>query len=86
HAILHHHERYDGNGYPANLDGERIPLWSRIIAVADALDAMISERYYQAPLRPKVALKRIEQESGKHFDPAIVKKIIKTQGLMMKTH
>ncbi|MFQ5631496.1 MAG: HD-GYP domain-containing protein, partial [bacterium] len=84
-AILHHHEKFDGTGYPANLNGYDIPFLSRIIAVADALDAMISERFYQEPMQPEDALMRIEQDSGKHFDPDIVNKIIETYDSLKKS-
>ena len=70
--ILHHHEHYDGSGYPQGLKGEAIPLGARILHVADAFDAMTSDRPYRSSLGHKEAIKRIVADSGKHFDPAIV--------------
>jgi diguanylate cyclase (GGDEF)-like protein len=70
--VLHHHERWDGDGYPDRLRGEEIPLGARIIFVADAYDAMTSERVYRKPLLPGDALDELEQCSGSQFDPAIV--------------
>ncbi len=71
--VLHHHERWDGNGYPTGLKGEEIPLESRIIALADAYDAMISDRPYRSGMKEAEALLIIENESGKQFDPEIVR-------------
>jgi diguanylate cyclase (GGDEF)-like protein len=70
--VLHHHERWDGAGYPDRLRGEEIPLGARIIFVADAYDAMTSERVYRRPLGPEEALEELERCSGSQFDPAIV--------------
>jgi diguanylate cyclase (GGDEF)-like protein len=70
--VLHHHERWDGAGYPDRLRGEEIPLGARIIFVADAFDAMTSERVYRRPLSPEEALAELERCSGSQFDPAIV--------------
>jgi diguanylate cyclase (GGDEF)-like protein len=70
--VLHHHERWDGGGYPDRLRGEEIPLGARIIFVADAYDAMTSERVYRRPLSPDEALEELERCSGSQFDPAIV--------------
>jgi len=72
-AILHHHERWDGNGYPAGLKGKAIPLEARILAVADAFDAMTSPRPYRAPLLFKEAIDELKRCSGSQFDPALVK-------------
>lgn len=71
--IYHHHERFDGNGYPDRLKGQEIPLLSRIIAVADAFEAMTSERSYRDKMQPEVALSNIKLNSGTQFDPKIVK-------------
>ena len=70
--VLHHHERWDGDGYPDRLRGEEIPLGARIIFVADAYDAMTSERVYERSLSPSEALEELERCSGSQFDPAIV--------------
>ncbi len=70
--VLHHHERFDGSGYPAGLAGEEIPLGSRIVAVVDAFDAMLSSRSYRAGLPLEEALKRLRSSTGTQFDPRIV--------------
>jgi diguanylate cyclase (GGDEF)-like protein len=69
--ILSHHERYDGTGYPRGLKGEDIPLRARIIAIADAYDAMTSMRPYRNPLTHEEAVKEIEKHKGTQFDPEI---------------
>ncbi len=71
-AILHHHERYDGSGYPFGLRGEEIPLASRVIAVADAIDAMRSTRPYRAAFREKEILAELRRVRGTQLDPRIV--------------
>ncbi len=70
--VLHHHERWDGTGYPERLSGEEIPLGARIIFVADAYDAMTSDRAYRGRLTPREAIEELERCSGTQFDPAIV--------------
>jgi diguanylate cyclase (GGDEF)-like protein/putative nucleotidyltransferase with HDIG domain len=70
--VLHHHERWDGDGYPNRLRGDEIPLGARIIFVADAYDAMTSERVYRDPLAPRDALDELERCSGSQLDPLIV--------------
>lgn len=70
--ILHHHERYDGNGYPHGLKGEQIPLKSRILSVADSFDAMVSKRPYRDPMPRERAIAEIKSGSGSQFDPEIV--------------
>ena len=72
-VILHHHERWDGHGYPYGLAGEQIPQAARIVAVADSLDAMISSRNYREALTPEQAYKEILRCSGRHYDPDVVK-------------
>lgn len=67
-----HHERWDGTGYPTGLVGEEIPLGSRIIAVADAYDALVEERVYNEPLTPREALSEITKRAGLYFDPGVV--------------
>ena len=71
-AILHHHERWDGGGYPAGLAGERIPRAARILHVADALDAMLSRRVYKPPLSPQQARAELTDQRGRQFDPQVV--------------
>jgi putative nucleotidyltransferase with HDIG domain len=71
-TIRHHHERWDGSGYPDGLEGERIPLGARIIAVADAFDAMTSDRVYRAALPVDVAFAELAKGRGTQFDPQIV--------------
>ena len=68
----HHHERYDGNGYPDKLKGEEIPLGSRIMDLADSFDAMKSERPYRQPLPDAEILAEIKKNSGMQFDPEVV--------------
>jgi len=70
--VKHHHEHYDGTGYPDGIKGEKIPLPSRIILLADAFDAMTTDRPYREALTRKDAFQRINQGRGKQFDPRIV--------------
>jgi diguanylate cyclase (GGDEF)-like protein len=70
--VLHHHERWDGDGYPNRLRGDEIPLGARIIFVADAYDAMTSERVYRKPLSSREALGELDRCAGSQFDPVIV--------------
>ena len=69
--IKHHHERYDGKGYPDGLKEEEIPLGSRILAVADSFDAMNSKRSYRPPLPKEEIIKEIEAAKGGQFDPKV---------------
>jgi diguanylate cyclase (GGDEF)-like protein/putative nucleotidyltransferase with HDIG domain len=71
-AILHHHERWDGTGYPSGLKGEAIPTEARILAVADAFDAMTSLRPYRGALSYKEAVGELKRCSGAQFDPKLV--------------
>ena len=73
--IKHHHERFDGYGYPDGLAGSDIPLGARLIAVADAIDAMLSDRPYRKALSVAEALSELKLHSGNHFDPQIVAQI-----------
>ena len=68
----HHHEKWDGSGYPDGLAGSAIPLSARLMAVADVYDAVISRRPYKGPMDPDEALRYIGQASGQHFDPVVV--------------
>jgi two-component system response regulator RpfG len=70
---LAHHERYDGTGYPFELKGEQIPLSARIVALADVFDALTSVRPYKEAWSVDKALQYVEEESGRHFDPNLVK-------------
>ena len=70
--VRHHHERIDGQGYPDGLEGDEIPLLSRIIAVADAYDAMTSDRPYRDPMPSRVARLRLAQAVGSQFDTNVV--------------
>jgi len=75
-AIYHHHERFNGSGYPNGKKEEGIPLFARIIAVADAYDAMGSDRPYRKKLSKDKIMKELKDQSGKQFDPKIVKALI----------
>lgn len=70
---ISHHERYDGTGYPYGLKGEEIPLPGRIVAVADVFDALITERPYKRAWSVEEARTEIESQSGRHFDPEVVR-------------
>jgi len=76
-SVRHHHERYDGNGYPNGLKGEEISLGARILAVADAFEAMTSDRPYRSALSKQKAIEELKKCSGKQFDPKIVKAFLK---------
>lgn len=75
-GALYHHERYDGTGYPAGLKGVDIPLYARIICVADSYDAMSSTRCYRDEMDQKKILEELEFNAGSQFDPSIVKYMI----------
>lgn len=75
--VLHHHERWDGKGYPEGLKGEKIPLVSQILILVDAWDAMTSHRSYRAPLSRDAALQEIISNSGTQFSPEVVASFIK---------
>ena len=70
---LSHHEKYDGSGYPKGLSGENIPLYGRIVAIADVFDALTSQRPYKQAWPFEEALKFLKQNSGSHFDPMLIK-------------
>ncbi len=71
--VLYHHERFDGKGYPEGLKGEEIPKFSRLLSIVDSHDAMNSDRPYRKKLTPQDILKELEKESGRQFDPKMVK-------------
>jgi putative two-component system response regulator len=78
-VALTHHERWDGSGYPNGLQGEEIPIEGRIVAVADAFDAMLSDRCYRQSMTVAEAIATIAAESGTHFDPEIVDVLLRHQ-------
>jgi HD-GYP domain-containing protein (c-di-GMP phosphodiesterase class II) len=75
--VYTHHERYDGGGYPAGLHGEGIPLGARVFAVADAFDAMTSNRPYRRALSVDQACEEITNNSGSQFDPMVVQAFLR---------
>jgi putative two-component system response regulator len=75
----HHHERWDGTGYPDRLAGNAIPLSARLMAVADVYDALISRRPYKDPYPHAEAIQRIRDQSGRHFDPDVVRAALAQQ-------
>ncbi|MBL7031992.1 MAG: HD domain-containing protein [Nitrospira sp.] len=75
-VILYHHEWYNGKGYPEGLEGENIPLVARIVCVADAVDAMLSDRPYRAALSIDDVLKELNRQSGTQFDSKVVDLIL----------
>jgi HD-GYP domain-containing protein (c-di-GMP phosphodiesterase class II) len=74
--ILHHHESFDGRGYPAGLKGEEIPVGSRIVSVIDSFDAMVSSRPYREGLPFEEAERRLLQARGTQFDPEVVDRFL----------
>lgn len=82
--ILHHHERFDGSGYPARLAGFGIPVGARIVAVADSLSALLQHRYYRPGTSFESALQEIERCSGSQFDPHIVHLLLQSADTVRK--
>jgi len=74
--VLHHHERFDGKGYPGGLQGQEIPIGSRIVSVIDAFDAMVSSRPYRRGLPIEEAERRLLAASGSQFDPIVIAKFL----------
>jgi putative two-component system response regulator len=79
---LAHHERFDGDGYPNGLAGAKIPLEARVLAIADSLDAMMSQRPYRDPLPFAAALDELKREAGRQFDASIVE-VLAREGVPM---
>jgi putative nucleotidyltransferase with HDIG domain len=75
-AVLHHHESWDGRGYPSQLKGAEIPLSARILTVADVYDVLTSERPYKAPLTTAEARARLLESSGTNFDPMVLRAFV----------
>ena len=75
-AVRHHHERFDGGGYPDGLAGEDIPLVARIVSVADAFDAMVRARMYGRSVSEAEAIAEVERSSGTQFDPTVVQAFV----------
>lgn len=85
-AVLHHHEHYDGTGYPDGLSGERIPLLSRIIHVADAYDAMTNPRPFREACDHDAALAQLERGCGTQFDPMVVRAFSSLETIALIRH
>ena len=83
--VLHHHERWDGRGYPSGLEGPEIPLGARILFVADAYDAMTSERVYRSRLTQCEAIAELERCAGTQFDPYIVSALAQELGVVVES-
>ena len=79
-AVRHHHERFDGSGYPEGLRGDEIPLFSRIILVAETFEAMTHHRPYRRALPPEEAMRRLQASAGSQLDPEIVKHFLAIVG------
>jgi putative nucleotidyltransferase with HDIG domain len=78
--VLYHHERWDGGGYPTGRSGVEIPIEARVLAVADAYDAMTSTRPYRSPLDPVCALEELDRCAGSQFDPTVVRAFLEVWG------
>ena len=78
-AVKHHHERFDGGGYPDGLRGDEIPLMARIVSVSDALDSMVRGRPYRPGRSVGEALREIASCSGTQFDPGVVNVLLELQ-------
>ena len=83
--IRHHHEHYNGKGYPDKIAGNQISIEARIVAVADAIEAMSSDRTYRRALKPDRVKKELIEHSGTQFDPLVVDAAIKALDKMQET-
>jgi HD-GYP domain-containing protein (c-di-GMP phosphodiesterase class II) len=79
-AVRHHHERFDGSGYPEGLRGDEIPLFSRIILVAETYEAMTHHRPYRRALSAEEATRRLQESAGSQLDPELVKHFLAILG------
>lgn len=75
-VVLHHHERWDGGGYPSGQRGEEIPIWARIFSIVDTVDAMTSDRPYRDGLPLEIAIAEVVKKAGTQFDPACVETFV----------
>ncbi|MCB2190535.1 MAG: HD-GYP domain-containing protein [Deltaproteobacteria bacterium] len=75
-GVRHHHEKWDGTGYPDGLQEDQIPFYARVLAVCDVFDALTSERTYRGPLAPKEAANIIRKGAGTHMDPEVVEQFL----------
>ena len=82
-GVKHHHEKYDGQGYPSELCAEEIPISARLIAVADTFDALVSHRPYRKGVSPDVALGIMSKLSGSQLDPRVLKAL---ESLILKSN
>lgn len=85
-AVYYHHEKFDGSGYPDNLRDGKIPLTARILSLADAFEAMTSDRPYRKALSLEAAMAEIKRESGRQFDPRVVESFLRYLGQGWKDH
>ncbi len=79
-VACHHHEKWDGSGYPGGLKGEEIPLAARIMAVADVFDALVNKRVYKEAMAEETAFEILKEGSGSHFDPVVVESFFEIRG------
>jgi HD-GYP domain-containing protein (c-di-GMP phosphodiesterase class II) len=83
--VLHHHERWDGLGYPQGLQGEEIPEEARLLALADAYDAMTTNRQYRRAVPSTLALAELDRCAGSQFDPALTRLFVEVWGATVRT-